>query len=51
VHLSAARLLVRERDLVTEVPQQPDRRPADVREQQVVEAGDEQGDAHGPVRR
>ena len=46
VHLAAARLRLRELDLVAEVPEQPDRRLPDLREEQVVEAGDEQPDAH-----
>ena len=44
VHLAAARLLRRELDLVAEPAQQPDDRLADLGEQQVVVAGDEQRD-------
>ncbi len=49
MHLAAARLLGRELDLVTESPQHADHRLPDLREEQVVVAGDEQRDPH-PVR-
>ena len=47
VHLAAARLALGEVDLVPEPAQHPHDRLADVREQDVVEAGDEQRDPHG----
>src|SRR6185437_1744813 len=53
VHLPAACLRIRELDVMAQAPQHRDRRLADVREQQVVEAGDEQRDSHraGPAVR
>ena len=46
VHLPAAGLLLGEVDLAAEALQQLDDRPARLREQRVVEAGDEQRDPH-----
>ena len=50
VHLAAARLLRRELDVVAETAQQPDDRLADLGEEEVVVAGDEQADAHAQAR-
>src|SRR5918996_1945847 len=50
VHLPAAGLLEREVHLASEPLQQPHHRPSGLREQGVVEAGDEEGDAHAGYR-
>ena len=47
VHLAAARLVGRELDGHPEPLEHPDGRLSDLREEQVVEAGDEQGDPRG----
>src|SRR5262249_34693709 len=46
MELPAARLRVREHDLVPESLEDRDRRPADLREDRVADAGDEQRDSH-----
>jgi hypothetical protein len=46
VHLAAARLLGRELDLLAEPPEQADDRPADLGEERVVVAGDEERYTH-----
>ena len=52
MHLPAARLLGRELDLVAQPPEQAHDRLADLRVEEVVVAGDEQGDAQpGQPRR
>jgi lactate permease len=50
VHLPAAGLLEREVHLAPEPLQQPHHRTSGLREQGVVEAGDEEGDAHAGYR-
>src|SRR5262249_55576388 len=46
VHLPAARLALGKLDVLAEAPEQTYGCPADLGEQEVVEAGDEQGDLH-----